>query len=68
MVEARIPNSGQVQRIVLNKNGEMRREAFFLDFRQRIRDVSQSPDGFLYVLTDEDPGLVLKIRTGAITA
>ena len=62
MVEARIPNSGQVQRIVLNKNGEIRREAFFRDFRQRIRDVSQSPDGYLYVLTDEDPGVVLKIE------
>ncbi|MBZ5677644.1 MAG: PQQ-dependent sugar dehydrogenase [Acidobacteriia bacterium] len=62
MVEARIPNSGQVQRIVLNKDGEIRREAFFRDFRQRIRDVSQSPDGYLYVLTDEDPGVVLKIE------
>jgi glucose/arabinose dehydrogenase len=62
MVEARIPNSGQVQRIVLNKDGEIRREAFFRDFRQRIRDVAQSPDGYLYVLTDEDPGVVLKIE------
>ena len=62
MVEARIPNSGQVQRIVLNKDGEIRREAFFRDFRQRIRDVSESPDGYLYVLTDEDPGVVLKIE------
>ena len=62
MVEARIPNSGQVQRIVLNKNGEIRRESFFRDFRQRIRDVAQSPDGYLYVLTDEDPGVVLKIE------
>ena len=62
MVEARIPNSGQIQRIVLNKDGEIRREAFFRDFRQRIRHVSQSPDGYLYVLTDEDPGVVLKIE------
>ncbi len=62
MVEARIPNTGQVQRIVLNKDGEIRRESFFRDFRQRIRDVAQSPDGFLYVLTDEDPGVVLKIE------
>jgi glucose/arabinose dehydrogenase len=63
MVEARIPNSGQIQRIVLAKEGgELRREAFFRDFRQRIRDVRQSPDGYLYVLTDEDPGVVLKIE------
>ena len=62
MVEARIPNSGQIQRIVLNKSGELRREAFFRDFRQRVRHVSESPDGYLYVLTDEDPGVVLKIE------
>jgi glucose/arabinose dehydrogenase len=62
MVEARIPNTGQIQRIVLNENGEIRREAFFRDLRQRIRDVRESPDGFLYVLTDEDPGVVLKIE------
>ncbi len=62
MVESRIPNSGQVQRIVLNQNGEIRREPFFRDFRQRIRDIRESPDGYLYVLTDEDPGVVLKIE------
>ncbi len=62
MVESRIPNSGQVQRIVLGKEGEIRREAFFRDLRQRIRDVRQSPDGYLYVLTDEDPGVILKIE------
>lgn len=62
MVEARIPNSGQVQRIVLNNNGEIRRESFFREFRQRIRDVSQSPDGYLYVLTDEDPAVILRIE------
>ena len=43
MVEARIPNSGQVQRIVLNKDGEIRREAFFRDFRQRIRRREPEP-------------------------
>lgn len=62
MVEARIPNSGQVVRIVLNKDGEIRRESFFRDFRQRIRSVSESPDGYLYVLTDEKPGVVMKIE------
>jgi len=63
MVEARIPNSGQIQRVVLSKSdGEIRREPFFRDFRQRIRDVRQSPDGYLYVLTDEDPGVMMKIE------
>jgi aldose sugar dehydrogenase len=62
LIEARLPNTGQVQRIVLNKNGELRREYFFRQFRQRMRDIRQSPDGLLYVLTDEDPGVVLKIE------
>jgi glucose/arabinose dehydrogenase len=62
MVEARLANTGQIQRIVLGKEGEIRRESFFRDLRQRIRDVRQSPNGYLYVLTDEDPGVVLKIE------
>ena len=37
-------------------------EALLTDRCQRIRDVSQAPDGSLYVLTDEDSGAVLRIR------
>ena len=64
MVEARLPNTGQLQRIVLNEEGgELRREPFFRQWRQRIRSVAQGPDGNLYLLTDEDPtGTVLKIE------
>lgn len=31
------------------------------DLRQRIRDVRQGPDGYLYVLTDDDNGQLLRI-------
>lgn len=62
MVEARIPQTGQIQRIVLNENGEIRREALLRDLRQRIRDVRQGPDGLLYVLTDQADGALLKIE------
>ncbi|WP_341520968.1 PQQ-dependent sugar dehydrogenase [Pseudomonas sp. G.S.17] len=31
------------------------------DLKQRIRDVRQGPDGYLYVLTDEDNGRLLKV-------
>ena len=31
------------------------------DLKQRIRDVRRGPDGYLYVLTDEDNGQLLKI-------
>lgn len=29
---------------------------------QRVRDVRQGPDGWLYVLTDEDPGQLLRLQ------
>lgn len=29
---------------------------------QRIRDVRSGPDGLLYLLTDENPGAVLKVE------
>ncbi len=59
----RIPGTGQMHRIVFNENWEeLRREAFFVDLRQRIRNVRQGPDGFLYVLTDEDDGAILRIE------
>ena len=59
----RIPGTGQMQRIVFNEKWEeLRREAFFIDLRQRIRSVKQGPDGLLYVLTDEDDGAILKIE------
>jgi glucose/arabinose dehydrogenase len=41
---------------------ELRREALLTELRQRVRDVRQGPDGFLYVLTDEKDGAVLRIE------
>jgi len=41
---------------------EMRREMLLTELRQRIRDVRQGPDGLLYLLTDEDPGALLRIE------
>jgi glucose/arabinose dehydrogenase len=58
-----IPNTGHLQRIVFNeKTEEMRREMLLSEFRQRIRDVKQGPDGFVYLLTDENPGALLKLE------
>ena len=54
--------SAQLQRVVFNENWEeVRREAFFVDLRQRIRNVRQGPDGLLYVLTDEEDGAILRL-------
>ncbi len=58
-----IPNTGHLQRIVFNEKGEeMRREMLLTDLRQRIRDVRQGPDGLVYLLTDENPGVLLKLE------
>jgi aldose sugar dehydrogenase len=58
-----IAQTGHLQRVVFNERGEeMRREMLLTDLRQRIRDVRQGPDGLLYVLTDENPGALLRLE------
>jgi glucose/arabinose dehydrogenase len=58
-----IAQTGHLQRIVFNDKGEeMRREMLLTELRQRIRDVRQGPDGLLYLLTDENPGALLKLE------
>jgi aldose sugar dehydrogenase len=63
MTEGRIPATGHLQRVVFNdKTEEVRRESMLRELRQRIREVRQGPDGFLYLLTDEDDGALLRIE------
>jgi glucose/arabinose dehydrogenase len=58
-----IPGTGHLQRIVFNaRTEELRRESMLQEFRQRIREVRQGPDGLLYLLTDEDDGVLLRIE------
>jgi len=58
-----IPGTGQLHRILINKNlEELRREPLLVDLRRRIRDVKQGRDGLLYVLTDGEEGAILKIE------
>jgi glucose/arabinose dehydrogenase len=65
MREGEIPGTGHLQRIVFNeKTEEMRRESMLRELRQRIREVRQGPDELLYLLTDEDPGALLRIEPG----
>jgi glucose/arabinose dehydrogenase len=61
--EGGIPGTGHLQRIVFNDSTEeLRRESMLTDLRQRIRDVREGPDGFLYLLTDEDDAALLRIE------
>ena len=63
MTVGRIQRTGNLQRVVFNRRGEeIRRESLLTEIRQRIRDVRQGPDGFLYVLTDEDDAALLRIE------
>lgn len=63
MMEGRIPGTGHIERIVFNtRGGEIRRESILKEFRHRIRDVQQGPDGYLYVLTDEANGALFRIE------
>lgn len=32
------------------------------ELKQRVRDVRQGPDGFIYILTDEEDGAVIRIE------
>ncbi len=61
--EGGIAGTGHLQRIVFNaRTEELRRESMLTELRQRIREVREGPDGFLYLLTDEDDGALLRIE------
>jgi len=57
-----VPRTGGLERVVFNdRMEEMRRETLLTELHQRIRDVRQGPDGFIYVITDESDGALLRI-------
>ena len=49
-------------RVVLNGNAVVSREALFSNLGERIRDVRQGPDGWLYLLTDSSSGRILRVE------
>jgi glucose/arabinose dehydrogenase len=52
-----------LHRLAFNeKGGLLGREALLTDTRQRIREVRQGPDGFIYVAADSDQGGILRIE------
>jgi aldose sugar dehydrogenase len=58
-----IQGPGHVERVVFNQNWqEIGRESMLTELKQRIRDVRQGPDGFLYVLTDEVNGALIRVE------
>jgi glucose/arabinose dehydrogenase len=53
----------QLVRLEIGDDGRVRREER-LAIGERVRDVREGPDGALYLLTDEDPGRLLRVVPG----
>jgi glucose/arabinose dehydrogenase len=51
-----------LHRVGFTEAGPTGREALLTELRQRIRDVRQGPDGLIYLVTDANPGAVLRIE------
>jgi glucose/arabinose dehydrogenase len=63
MMTGRIRWTGHIERLTFNEAGHsITREPLLGNLRQRIRDVRPGPDGLIYVLTDENPGSLLRLE------
>jgi len=51
-----------LSRLVLDGEKVVREERLFREFGQRVRDVRQAPDGYLYLLTDSPDGVLARIE------
>jgi glucose/arabinose dehydrogenase len=49
-------------RLVLENGIVVKEERYLHELKQRIRDVQQGDDGYLYVITDGNNGLLLRVR------
>ncbi|HEY1241097.1 MAG TPA: PQQ-dependent sugar dehydrogenase [Bryobacteraceae bacterium] len=63
MRQGEVPRSGHLERIDFNEKWEeLHRESMLRELQQRIRDVRQGPDGYLYLLTAENDGALIRIE------
>lgn len=63
MRQGEVPRSGHLERIDFNEKWEeLHREGMLRELQQRIRDVRQGPDGFLYLLTAENEGALMRME------
>jgi glucose/arabinose dehydrogenase len=57
-----------IYRVGINEKGLAGREFMLTTLRQRIRDVRQGPDGFIYLVVDANPGGILRVEPAAVAA
>jgi glucose/arabinose dehydrogenase len=62
LMRGRVRATGHFQRLSFENGRAITREPILLEIRQRIRDVRPGPDGLVYVLTDENPGALLRLE------
>ena len=66
MRQGEVPRSGHLERMDFNEKWEeLHREGMFRELQNRIRDVRQGPDGYIYLLTAENDGALLKLEPEA---
>jgi glucose/arabinose dehydrogenase len=62
-IRGRFKEATGVERVVFNeKMWETRRETFLSELKQRMRDIRQAPDGLIYLLTEEEDGVALRVE------
>ncbi len=57
-----------LRRVRLKDGKAVEQEVMLKDLKERIRAVRQGPDGYLYLLTDNPNGRLLRLRAGAPSA
>ncbi len=63
LMTGRMPNTGHLERLIFSEAGEeLGREWLLKEIGKRIRDVRQGPDEFIYVITDETDGALMKLE------
>jgi aldose sugar dehydrogenase len=61
--QGEIPRSGHVDRIDFNEKWEeLHRESILRELQQRIRDIREGPDGYIYILTAESQGALMRVE------
>lgn len=69
LMTGRMPNTGHLERLIFSEAGEeLGREWLLKEIGKRIRDVRQGTDEFIYVITDETDGALLKLEPVESTA